>query len=224
VTYEGPSHLSKSESVVSNMILDDINVACKFISDQLTSHNVALKHANFYFKIDEDDELVLIFANNLKLDPFIRISCCEKDIKLTIPKNELEILLSRRQDQEEKVGSSNYMLSGDKMTQKYVSTSLNTQLKLGLSSQMACPFCDIIIEKLGAYEFTLKYLLTIYEFYQRNNMSSSQLEDKLVGEKCKMHQIFNNSESCLNKDIPGLRNNRDLNESEESKSKLISLF
>ena len=74
VTYEGPSHLSKSDSVVSNTILSDINVACKFIADQLTSHNVALKHANFYFKLDNSNELVLLFANNFKLDPFVRIA------------------------------------------------------------------------------------------------------------------------------------------------------
>lgn len=74
VTYEGPSQLSKTESVVSNMILSDINVACKFISDQLTSHGISLKHANFYFKIDDSNELVLVFANNFKVEPLVRIA------------------------------------------------------------------------------------------------------------------------------------------------------
>ena len=74
VTYEGPSQFSKTQGVVSNMILSDINVACKFISDQLTSHNISLKHANFYFKIDDSNELVLILANNLKTEPHVRIS------------------------------------------------------------------------------------------------------------------------------------------------------
>jgi hypothetical protein len=85
VTYEGPSRLSTSESVVSSMLLSDINVACKFIADQLISHGVAIKHANFYFKLDDSDELVLIFANNFKLKQFLRVGCGHKDIILTIP-------------------------------------------------------------------------------------------------------------------------------------------
>jgi hypothetical protein len=33
ITYEGPSHLVKSEPIVSKLVLQDINIACKFIED-----------------------------------------------------------------------------------------------------------------------------------------------------------------------------------------------
>lgn len=69
VTYEGPSHLSKTESVVSNLVMTDVNVACRFISDQLSSHGYSLQHGKFYFKIDHNGELCLLHVTNLKTEP-----------------------------------------------------------------------------------------------------------------------------------------------------------
>jgi hypothetical protein len=184
VTYEGPSHLSKSESVVSNMILNDINVAWKFIADQLTSHGVALKHANFYFKIDDNDELVLIFANNFKLEPFVRISWASKSITMTIPEEEREKLLSRKEDESHPHSEKPQM---------------DDKIKLGSSTQMSCPICNSIMEKQGAYEFTIKYLLSIYNFYQSNNCGQNVDDMKNGDENVPIYHIFN--KQPINRDL-----------------------
>ncbi|CAI2385909.1 unnamed protein product [Moneuplotes crassus] len=180
VTYEGPTEMSKSESVVSKILLTDINVACKFIADQLSSHGASLKHANFYFKLDENDELVLIFANNFKVEPFIRVCTGFKDITLTIPDAALQDLLSRRTNEEE--GKNN--------------STTHSEIKKGISTQMQCPFCKKFITKTGSYEFTLKFILNVYQYYISLPKSSSLDEGKTVAEP--IHQIFE-YKSCVNK-------------------------
>ena len=94
LTYEGPSHLVKTESVVSSLVLSDINVACKFIADQLSSHGFKLHHANFYFKIDRNGELVLLFATQIKTTPKFRQTTHHKEMELSIPPEELEPIIS----------------------------------------------------------------------------------------------------------------------------------
>lgn len=66
VTFEGPENLSVYSKVVSSVILNDINVACKLIKDQLALNGYNLHHANFYFKIDHRNELSLMFSSDIR--------------------------------------------------------------------------------------------------------------------------------------------------------------
>ena len=72
ITYEGPSHLVNTEPVVSTLVISDINVACKFIADQLQNHGFKLTHANFFFKIDQEGELVLLYTSQIKTTPHFK--------------------------------------------------------------------------------------------------------------------------------------------------------
>ena len=89
-------------------------------------------------------------------------------------------------------------------------------------AQMSCPFCKRVMDKLGSYEFTLKFILNVYDFYHANNLSSNNDEIRFVDERIPMYQIFNH-ENELNKDIPKTSENENLDENDEenaqSKSK-----
>ena len=85
ITYEGPSHLVQTESVVSALVLSDINIACNFISDQLLTHDIKLLHANFYFKIDQNGELVLLWATNIHSEPQFKKTSIGRRLIITIP-------------------------------------------------------------------------------------------------------------------------------------------
>ncbi|CAI2386263.1 unnamed protein product [Moneuplotes crassus] len=208
VTYEGPTEMSKSQSVVSKMLLTDINVACKFIADQLTSNGATLKHANFYFKIDTDDELVLLFANNFKVEPFIRICTGYKDIILSIPESAKEDLLSRKTENDDE---SDF-------------PSTQSGIKKGISTQIECPFCKRFTEKSGSYEFTLKFLLDIYEYYISMPKRSLFDDGRTIRENLPIHQIFE-CPSSANKDLSKIiesqteeeeKENQDLSQNEEN--------
>lgn len=204
VTYEGPFHMSKAESVVSSVLLNDINVACKFIADQLTSHNATLKHANFYFKLDDSDELVLVFANNFKIEPFLRVACGAKEIILTIPEAAKEALITRQQ---QKPDLDYYEYDPDAK-----------KVRKGISTQITCPFCQRFIEKIGAYEFTLKFMLNILDFYHTNKLNSNNDDMKFSDESIPMYQIFN-YDSRPNQDIAKFKDQ--MSSDEEMKGKPI---
>lgn len=69
VTFEGPSHLSKSENVESINIVDDINKAIGQIVDHIHKNSgTKILNGIFYFKHDRAENLVLLFATNIKTD------------------------------------------------------------------------------------------------------------------------------------------------------------
>ena len=68
-TFEGPIQWAKLESVASNTLLEDVNASVKQIEQHLELHNSAkLLGGEFYFKVDRADNLVLLFALNIKTD------------------------------------------------------------------------------------------------------------------------------------------------------------
>lgn len=92
-------------------------------------------------------------------------------------------------------------------------------------SKMGCPFCKRTMDKLGSYEFTLKFILNVYDFYHANNLSSNNDEIRFVDEKIPMYQIFNH-ENEINKDIPKVPENEILDENNEALDmrKIINQF
>jgi hypothetical protein len=65
------------------------------------------------------------------------------------------------------------------------------KIKKGISTQIPCPFCHRFIEKKGAYEFTLKFMLNILDYYHKNKMNSQNDDQNVTNEKVPMYQIFN---------------------------------
>ena len=54
---------------MSSVLIEDINNCLKQISDHLLENQkTQLLGGNFYFKIDKTDNLVLLFATNIKID------------------------------------------------------------------------------------------------------------------------------------------------------------
>ena len=69
VTYEGATHLSKSENIVSNNLIDQVNNAIREMEIHIQENTgTKLISGVFYFKIDKADNLVLLFATNIKAD------------------------------------------------------------------------------------------------------------------------------------------------------------
>ena len=70
VTYEGPSHLSIEDKIISQDLTKEIKEAIDSIVDHLAKNENFLYSAEFYFKQDKFDDLVLIFVSNIKFDRF----------------------------------------------------------------------------------------------------------------------------------------------------------
>lgn len=56
---------------------------------------------------------------------------------------------------------------------------------------MACPICSKPMEKYGSYEFTIKFLINIYEYYKTNLIKLSNDEQRLTEQELKIYQVFN---------------------------------
>jgi hypothetical protein len=72
------------------------------------THNIKLHHANFYFKIDVNGELVLLFTTQLKTEPIAKISSYSKSFNLKIPDKEMNHLIDHS-DQDRKFTDSDFM-------------------------------------------------------------------------------------------------------------------
>jgi hypothetical protein len=72
--------------------LNHINSACEQIYEHLNSHGVKLLQAVYYFKVDIDDELVLLFGTNLKTDKFDSRLAFQREVQLTIPEKDQRLL------------------------------------------------------------------------------------------------------------------------------------
>jgi len=98
----------KTEPLVSKLV-QDINIACRFIEDQLfLTHNIKLHHANFYFKLDQEGELNLLFATHLFAEPIIWISSYKKDFSFKIPEEQYKSLIDHS-TADQKFNDSDFM-------------------------------------------------------------------------------------------------------------------
>jgi hypothetical protein len=86
VTHEGPPHMSVEEKILSTFVIKEIQEAIDSIVLHLSQQELHLNSAVFYFKQDKHDELVLLFATNLKLDySFSSDLAMDRPVILSIP-------------------------------------------------------------------------------------------------------------------------------------------
>ena len=90
-TFEGPTHFSKHENVLSSATLDQIHQAVKQIEYHLLeSTGNKLQRGSFYFKFDKNDQLVLLFATQIKIDKQTSVLLDSKEVKLKLANSQFE--------------------------------------------------------------------------------------------------------------------------------------
>ena len=98
------------------------------IADQLSSHDVKLQHGVFYFKLDQDDELVFLFATNLKTEQNNNLCLLgTKELKLSIPEKQERKLMA--------------ILTGEPFEEEKEKETFRMGLKF------RCPFCEKPLSK-----------------------------------------------------------------------------
>eukprot|EP00347_Sterkiella_histriomuscorum_P004051 403361932 len=176
-TFEGPVHLSKSENIVSNSLIDQVNQAIREIQQHIQENSgTRILSGVFYFKIDKADNLVLIFAQNIKTD---KVEIHTKDGV------QIRLKLASATLYNSQADSSNNLPALFQQTNTTVSSS--TQGKNNANSRVSrpqsnygriqtnrlktqeCPFCDTIIEdSKDGLDVNINQVLKIYNYHKEN--------------------------------------------------------
>ena len=139
-------------------------------------HGKKLVKATFYFKIDKDDELCLIWASNLKGDPNEAPLAGDKNVLMTVPDHELGVL------------AQNFKLSKEELKERaYLAPTLSTQRNNAgslVSLRNKCPFCQTTLSIEDEHEFLIKSILKLVDFYENNKdnleMQMSHMKNQSV--------------------------------------------
>ncbi|CDW91604.1 UNKNOWN [Stylonychia lemnae] len=158
-TFEGPSYLSKSENIVSNNIVQEVNAAVQEIEEHMFENSgVRLLSGIFYFKIDKADGLVLIFATNIKID---------KVDKNTNDGIEIRLKLASQLRQQNELPSVNSQIKSS-----FARPQSNYGMKKASSNRLKvqeCPFCDVIIDYSNeAFDVNIQQIQKIWNFHKDN--------------------------------------------------------
>lgn len=90
-TFEDTNNLTQIEPVVSESIINDIKVACKLIAWQYRINKQKLNRANFYFRINQQNNLCLLFATHLQIEPILSLKAEPKTPNISMKRQKLQI-------------------------------------------------------------------------------------------------------------------------------------
>lgn len=172
VTHEGPPHMSLEEKILSTFIIKEIQEAIDSIILHLAQQELHLSSAVFYFKQDKYDELVLLFATNLKLEKnFSSDLAMDRPVLLSIPLNfdqQFDMKLSMKNKKSCKVRPASA-----KQSDNYRSLVSQNRLK------NFWPFWEQSIDSNNTYEYTVKAIIELIEFYNQNSSN----EEVMISEE-----------------------------------------
>jgi len=157
-TFEGPEHLSNKESLNSPLISNKIKLVCESISDHVASITggiVGITKLSLFFKMDENNELVLLYCTQLQLSSKHNRIC---DVGSISKKTQsyLTIKKPKRIPNAATFSKEVKMFKGKQKLQCSV-------------PQENCPGC-LKISKGGFYPLKLKYVIAtlIYGDFKKN--------------------------------------------------------
>ena len=161
VTHEGPPHMSIEEKVLSTFVIKEIQEAIDSIVEHLAQQELHLASAVFYFKQDKLDDLVLLFATNIKLErSHLSDISKDKNVVLTIPLSfdqQFDMKLSMKSKKNFKTRPISA-----KPLENYRSLVSQNRTK------HFCPFWEHNVNNDNTYEYTVKAIIELIDYYNQN--------------------------------------------------------
>ncbi|CAI2368593.1 unnamed protein product [Moneuplotes crassus] len=181
ITYEGPQDMSYEEQVFSTKVMKEVTQAIDAIVEHLSQQEITLLSANFFFKYSRNDKIYLCFATNINVNPEnYQEVAMDREVTLKIP--EKEDLFNDPESQNRTssvprpIGPKDVRIrpTSSKPEQAYRSLVSQNRLKY------FCPLCEQKISLDDGYEYTMKTIIDLINFYQDNfDSEDTKLSDRL---------------------------------------------